>query len=88
MTVMIFTLQCRWDNEMSACLYFSFLLYGFETHRSMETAPIKVNTIYQVPNLKTFYLVLILLDGSAIFDIITTTFSFKHFKKCHDILVC
>ena len=73
---------------MSACLYFSFLLYGFETHRSMETAPIKVNTIYQVPNLKTFYLVLILLDGSAILDTITITFSFKHFKKCHDILVC
>lgn len=53
----------------------------------METAPIKVNTIYQVPNLKTFSLVLILLGGSAMLDIMTT-FSFKHFNKRHDTLFC
>lgn len=53
----------------------------------METAPIKVNTIYQVPNLKTFSLVLILLGGSAMLDIMTT-FSFKYFNKRHDTLFC
>lgn len=62
-------------------IYSLSLWYGFQTHLSVDTAPVRVPSVCNVSNPKDSSLVLILLDYLTILDIIMTTFLLKHFLK-------